>query len=494
MLMQKHKIFQLLSTIPAKDIKKLKYFINSPYYNTNKNISLLFESIAKYYPAFTNKKLQKQFLYKSVYGAVPYKDSTMRNLLSKLLALIEDFISIENFNENKFLRGNLLLEELINKNQKELVIKNLRKLKNKFKSSKAIDYDYMIDLYKLEKNKFNFGVLNDTITNKNKVYSQIRQLNNSAIYLTIYYITEIICEYLNVFFYHEKYNATNSAGFIPVILDCLDLKKVQLYIKNNNEYDFIFEIYIALYYTVLMHTEDSYYDTYKNLITKYSPKLSPDEISFHYSVLINLCIIKEKSRVHKKCYSQELLDLYEMVLEKEYYKNKKMKHLPESLFRDILFLQIRMKRPDLMSILIDHHCDKINPKQKENMKNFANAFYYYETNNFPEAMEYCNKIKPDYFIYKYDIKNLMLKIYYELGFYEAALNIIHSYKESLRKDEFLIDARKVRFKNFINFLQKIILIKINNKSGEIDYVRSKLNKLEDVSFKNWLLNKVVELR
>ena len=44
-----------------------------------------------------------------------------------------------------------------------------------------------------------------------------------------------------------------------------------------------------------------------------------------------------------------------------------------------------------------------------------------EKGDFEKALEYCIKLKTDHFKFKYDIKDLMGMIYYELGEYENFL-------------------------------------------------------------------------
>jgi hypothetical protein len=153
---------------------------------------------------------------------------------------------------------------------------------------------------------------------------------------------------------------------------------------------------------------------------------------------------------------------------------------------------MRINRLDLMKILIDKYTEKIEPAERNNMYNFANAFYYYELKDFTRSLKFINKIRMDYFIYKYDVKNLLLKVYFELGFFEEALSLIHSYRELLRKDTFLTDSRKIINKNFIKYVRRIIVLKIDNKIKDIEFVKEDLKSFDKISSKQWLLDKIDE--
>ncbi|MCI0715552.1 MAG: hypothetical protein L0Y77_04425, partial [Chlorobi bacterium] len=143
--------------------------------------------------------------------------------------------------------------------------------------------------------------------------------------------------------------------------------------------------------------------------------------------------------------------------------------------------------------LIDEFSSKIYPKGRINMYSFSNAFYYFELKDYSKSLNFINKIKMDYFIYKFDVKNLTLKIYYELGFYEEALSVIHSYRELLRKDEFLSEDRKLRHRNFIKYLRKLIIIKTSERLKEIEFFRQKLESVENLPYRRWIMDKVEEL-
>jgi hypothetical protein len=154
-----------------------------------------------------------------------------------------------------------------------------------------------------------------------------------------------------------------------------------------------------------------------------------------------------------------------------------------------LFLAKRLRRLDIVNKLLKENSGRLNPKERYNMINFGYAFYYFETGDYERSLGYVNKIKMDYFIYKYDVKSLMLRIYYELGYFEEGLSLIHTYREFLRKDEFLSDNRKFRHKNFIRFVERLILFRTGSVQSDVSFVMDKVFKTEEVSYKNWLLSK-----
>lgn len=490
--MIKHNIFSLLKTFTPAEIERFGDFVNSPYFNQRKKPAILYREIIKSYPLFNNTNFARKSLYKKIFNLPVYKDSSLRNLFANLLNLAEEFISIENFRKGKLNSSNYLLEELIIRDQPSLIIKKVKKIESDLVESGKIDFNYLLSRCQFERNLFNFRTMHEKIVSKRKIYPQIETLNIFGIYLTAYFTIEIITQYLNVIVYAEKFNTNGIPGLINEIIESFNIKRIYEAIKGKNECDIVLELYLALHRAFSDFEIINNYHEYKSLVGKYHTLLSNEELYFHYFAMISYCIIKAKEPEFKDIFREELLMLYKEELENEYYKNRKTNFLPETLFRDILFLSIRLKKHELLKRLVTEFSLKLSPEERPNMFNFASSFYNYEKGNLGASLKYLNNIKLDYFIYKYDVKNLTMRIYYDLNYYEEVLSLIHSYRELLRKDEFLSNNRKLRHRNFIGILGRMTLIKGKNSDDDPGFLKKKILS-SNVSYKNWLLERINEL-
>ena len=492
--MIKHKAFDLLRSFSQDEFSRFGDFVRSPYFNKSKKIIAVYDHLYPYYPEFTDSRISKFVIYEKLFKSGEYKDSSVRNVLARLINLAQEFLVLENLGYDKLSRQNMLLEELNRRKLNDLFLKNLREAEIGIKKFSEVDFDYLLNRYILERNKFNFSIQNDKIISKNKVYPQIRKLSDAGVYLSIYYITELIADNINILVYSEKFNIEGKTpSTIARILESIDYKSIYSEVKGSFEFDYLLEIYLALLNSFRDLENSEAYFEYKGLVNRYINNLSSDEISFHYSIMLGCCILKGKQLKSPEVFNAELMNLYDEILKNEYYKNKKVQHLPEDLYRDILFLSIRENNLEFVKELIDKYTLKIHSSQRENMYHFSFAFYYFSLKEYERSLEYINKIKLDYFIYKYDVKNLMLKVYFELGYLEEAISLIHSYRELLRKDVFLSESRKVRNRNFIKFLRKLIILKIDNKLSEIENLKVDLNGVSELRYKKWLISKINEI-
>lgn len=487
--MLEHQVIDILKSLSADEVKQLKRFLSSPYFVRSETINMLFEQLIKFYPAFNNKKLTKEFIYSKVFGEGKYNDSTFRNIMINLLEICELFLMNENFKKTTSYTFDYLLRELSEKNISSVFERNTTKIEKQLSTLENINSDYYLAKHKLELNKFNFNVLNEKINESTDADIRFNEIFKSGLYLTIHYITEIVPMYLTSVFYSIQYNRPLVNDFFNKLISTINIKGLENLLENT-EHNFIVNIYISLLKAFQKIEDKNAYREYKSIFKNNIDKLGKDEIWFHYSNLINYCTLNILNKRDTDYYNEELFVLYDEILQNDYYKNKKTNYLRFEFYRDILLFYLQQKKITTAENFILKYSSKLHKSDKDNMMNLAYAYLYFEKGEYMQSWKYFNKINIDYFIYKYDIKSYALKIYFELGYYEEALTLIENYKRFLERNELVSEELKKKKKNFIYYLSKLILI----KAGQIPYkqfatYRRRLELANDTTSRDWILNK-----
>lgn len=488
--MIEHPVIDILKSFNNEEIKQFRRFISSQYFVRSETVITLFDQLIKFHPNFIAKRFSKEYIFEKVFGDKKYNDSTFRNALSDLLDTCELFMTQENFKKSATFSFDYLLKELREKKLGQVFQRNSAKIEKQFSSGGNIDSEYYLAKHKLELNKFNYHALNDKVNDGKEADAHFDQLYNSGVYLTIHYIIEIISLYLASIFYSIKYNRTISQNILYNFVNTINIYGLEKLIENS-EHNFLIKIYISLLKTFENRNNDDAYREYKSIFKNNLPKLGKDEIWFHYSNLINYCMLRVRDANNKEFYDEELFSLYQEILQNDYYKNNKNDYLRFSLYRDILITGLRQKKINWVENFILTQSSKLHKSDKDNMMNLAYAYLYYEKGEYMQSWKYFNKIKIDYFFFKYDLKNYALKIYYDLGYYEEALALIENYKKFLDRNDLVSESERNRTKNFINYLSKLILFKV----GQIPYkqfstYRKRLDMVyNNVSSRNWIINK-----
>ena len=444
--------------------------------------------IKKFHPDFSEEKLDKEELYRKIYPGKSYSDSTMRDLFSELLKISQQFLVLESLQSNELDTYNYLHKELRQRNLNSLLERSLQKCGEILDNTKGVDSEYFLLKYRFDTDSINYHLTNNKITNIKTVRKHIDEIKQSELNMLVHVIMEVVSDYMSLIISTLKFNISGIAETTDKILDDFHIAELYNLLRGKIKYNFILEIYMALLKTFKNFDSANEYKDYKKLVNKHIVRLSHDEISFHYSNLINYCIMSMNKKDSKHDYAGELFKLYRAHIKKEYYRNNKTEHLPYELYRAILLHAVSLKKTNWLYDFIAGNTKKLNPKYRVNMSNYANAHYFFEVNDYDKSLGYLNKLELTYFIFKYDVYILKLKIYLERENMESALNLVHSFRGYLKNDEMLPDNRKLMYTNFLYYLEKLILFR-EGKKIDIHFHRNKLQKLQNISSKDWLNNK-----
>jgi len=488
--MFKHTIFGLLKSFSAEEKRRFSKFISSPYFNESKKLCMLYKEIMKYYPLFTHVQLTKENLFEKLNPECKFRDALMRDLLHDLQNLLLRFIVTERVNKSQSIKEDCLLKELIARNQQKLFLRSIDKIDRSESNMDGINPENLYEYYNREVNKINFNSLYSKKVKREKVEKDIDDLKNNITNFIIYFITEVIDEYLNMLFKSRRYNVACEENFICRFLDKFDIDTLVKNSQIDNKFMFMVEVYNSMYKTFRYMDDEKYYHDYKKIVLKHSNKLNHSEMTGHFAKLVNYCLLKINSMIKLKKYKTELMELYEIMLENNYYVSDKVKYLSNVLYRSILLLGLEIKKPYWNFNYIKKYSRKLNPDDIEDMRNFGYAYFYNSQGDYEKSLSYVEKIPLENFNYKFDKKNLKLKNFFELKYLNSCLNIIDAYEKQLLNSDTISEERETRHRNFFYYLKKIVLYMMDKEKIDIGFEKKKLKECEQVHFKDWLFEKI----
>jgi len=493
--MIENTLIKLLKSLSPEEIKKFRYFLKSPYFNSNKNVVLLFDKIVKIYPSFYKPNFTNEKFKKKINKSGFYNENTLRYLLWCLQKLIDRFLIEENLSNDKLYSADFLLFQYNLRNIGKLTETKLKYLDKEFGENVNINSKYFFYRFLIHTNKINYHFLNKfNLGNKKFAVNNFNDTGLNILYLFLYFITETISEFINIYVYKYEFDLDLDKNFISAIFRELNLENIKKEIKLNSEYSYFLDIYMGLLDTYRFIEDDSYYYKYKKLFLDNINKLDYEEKSYHFTNLVNIIILKRFNNLGTTDLLNEEFRLYQIILDNEYYKEGKINHLPNTLFRSILFTSLKLKKFSWCKDFIEKFHKKIAERDRQNMYNYALAFYYYEKNDINKSSNHIFKITIDNFIFKYDLRNLTLKIYYEIEDTEAIMNLIHNYKDFIRYNAGVSRKRKNVFGNFIGFVEKLVLIRTGKEKIDLRYLKRQVKENKSVSNREWLLEKIEEIQ
>lgn len=465
-------------------------FVQAHCSKRNKKLPVVWNQISKQYPLFADKKFNKERLYKKLYANRSYNDSTMRSFYHQLYLLTEKFLIAERLNRNYYGYLNFILEEFIDRSQYRLAQRTINNFKKK-RADKGYTSDLYFEKYRLESNRFNFMRLSGAIHNKKTAERNLKTLNRSDEYLLVFIIAELVSDFVNAEIQLKKYNIDRrkTQNFSGNVLAKFNIESILKSFPFDSEYYHILNLYNQLFKTFIEYDKIDHYYSLKEAVANCANLLNKDEINKMFLILINYCTDKKNHDSENEQYKQELYGLYKMFLIEEYFVTYTSRYLTSDRYRAAMMSALEKKDFGWAEIIMKKYTIKLQPKDIENMSSFAKALYYYEINKPDLALSSSSLIKLDNFIYKYDIKNLQLKIYADTGQHESLYHLIRTYREYLHNDTLLVKEGKQFYRTFIDYLEKLILFRDGKTKIEIEFLLNKIKREKDFYNRHWLILK-----
>jgi len=484
--MVKTNLIAIIKKFSQKELKDFSEFVRSPYFNKNDRVIKLFEYIRKHYPDFNDEKLEKEIVFRKLFGKEKYNDGFMRTLVFNLSNLAEEFLKNVNFKRNTALQAITILDELKSRKIDKVFLKDyndaLKTLdRSKFKSAENYLYKAMLD-----------DLIDDytyltRYKNKNLQDFTLENFRDSIEHLSQFYLIKILNKYR--FLLAKQYT-------IPVDIDFRLVEHIVEFLKNN-ETLYVNNPIIRLHLNEILlmkeRREESYLEL-KKLLLEGQSVLDLDQRYSLHNILHMHCL--EMTYSGKTEYLNERFELYKIALRQDIIKGSEDRYIDAILFGNILLTALKLKKVEWAEDFVRKYSHEIAPENMDGMMGFCSARIKFSKGEFNESLKLLHSIQSfNHIQYKIAIRDLILLNYYELSFFSQAYSFLDSHRHFLNKNrQYFSDERFTRESNFMKFFIRIL--KLKEKYISRDYMNLKLDfeKVNSVIERDWLLEKINELK
>ncbi len=485
--MKKSSIILVLRTFNSQETKRFGLYLRSPFFNTNTNVVKMYDIIKKKQSDFENNGLTKEFIFKKLYPKEEYNDERMRFLMSELLRHALDFLKYINNNSGfEEIHADInFLRVLNNRNLDKLFIKHLKIVEKFFDKENNFNPFLFRLLIDLESEKINFYI------SKDRQQESSEAILKKGEYLLFYFLVEILKARKDLLINKIVFNADFEINLVEEFVNNFKFEKILYYLKENS---FKFYPIVAIYYYSFMaqlNFKDESYKNLKKLLEENINLFNQGEKYNLYRTLESCCW--EKVRSGDKSFGNKLFEIYKYILKEGLNKYEDKSYFRIDYFRNMVINGLNIKEFEWTEKFIIQYVNELAPEHRENMYNFCAALIHFEKGNFEKSLEFITNVSYEYFYLKVDVKNLLLKVYYELNLFEQANSLIDSYKHFLSKNKTLSEVFKTINGAFLNFYIRLIKIKTGDDSVSIKELKTELSKIPHLAHKRWTLEKVDEL-
>lgn len=484
--MQNSSITKILSNFSKDEIKEFRKFVSSPYFNTSEATTQLFEEIRKYYPSFDKKTCSRENLFRAVYGSRNYNDDLLRKLISNLIILSEEFIFINTLRKDKTLKKITILDNINQYGSGASIETKLSELEVTI-NEKKIYSDHLKDKAALNRIKYNYCV------NNNMFKEASEKLNDYGDYT--------LCQFMQLFadIYKLKsqvmssYKKEKGNSAFDIFFRNFDLEGFSAHIgeQMNDDYFSLKESYLF----IRLNSDLDDFNAYKELKSQLYENISRYDHAYACRVITALLNFRLSRIIHKKDNEsyKELFSLYRFSLEHGNLLSYHNRFMNLVTYRNILFVAIEVKEFEWIRKFIAEYLQYVRADNKDSLENISLGILSFEISDFSKTLDYIMKVKYDHEIFKIDVKNILMKTYYELGYFETALSVIDATKHLLSGGMNISEGVKKLHLTFIKHYSELLNIRLNYDDYRHHKLVKDLNEDESVLSRQWLLDKAAEL-
>lgn len=481
--MQNSKLITALKTLDAKEMREFFDYLSSPYFNKETPVIRLGEILKKSYPKFDDSSMVKEQIYKKLFPGKKYNDSVMRNIISKILKHLGNFLTLREFEKNTdYFRTILTVRGAGEKKLDFLFSKADERARSFIENLPYRDgmYYFLRFMYEDELRRYN--------SRKESVpYLKNDNIQRVAENFSYFMVAEGLRTYA-VMYNANKYNKEieHNLQFFESLLKAYE----------ENQKLFLDIHYANFYYNAIKlftTEEEKYFDNIRKLVKEHYDSLPEIDRKNAYVVQINFCA--ERINKGELKFMKKKLEIYKELLErKAHYEG--LPFISHVLYNGIARAAINMGDMDWAMKFINDYRPELTEIHRDNSYNTALSEYYLKIGESEKALEHLSKVQRADSLYKEEVYLLLLKSFYSADMTESFYSEIDSFKNFLKESTQIAERRKKLGKSFAVLIKKLYDAKQKRQIGD-DYDTFTLRKaiLENnyVSDKFWLLDKLREL-
>lgn len=477
---------ELLNTFSKKELDGLTHLISCPYFNTDTYAIKLLKALKKH---VLGKEIFEHHLQVKVYIEVfvglpvPKKslEKKQRSLLnakmSILIRLAEQFLSIENMDDNEMYKYKLLYKTLLERKQFRLFNKRIKADKHTLNDDSMKDEIHHYKSYQMERSMLNYLHQNGKLPVEDN-------LNDIIYHLDIYYLLNKQILY-NTALSLRHTSSEKEHDFDAIKSTISPLLNLPQYANHP----------IAMLFnanTELLETSNR--DTYLRLLDLLDTyaSITPPHLLRSFYATANVYCASQIGFGHLE-YIKDAFDLYKIMHEKNLLIDNNFISIRE--IKNMITVACRVGKFDWAKQVLEHYRSFIQPTIRESAYQFNLGVIAFHQRDYETAHDKFIQVDKINTTYDINVRVLILKCLYEkeTEYSDATIQAFNTTKKFFKNHKSLTKKRKNGYTNFIQILIYLYAFKHNVGKMTLERIKQKLEAMEIISDKGWLLEKISEL-
>lgn len=472
--MYKSKLVSLLKTLSNKEMKQLNLFLNSPYFNTNEQNSVLLKYCSKHHPNYNESQthLDRKKAFEYLFSKQTFDEQKLRYLMADLTAMIERFLVVEKKLEERDMALGIL--ESYNERKTYSYFHNtFKKHQKKLEKGKIRNIDYFLHQYQVHNEKADV------------VFDESNQDFESLLKVDAFMDTFYIANKL-------RYACliTNFQNIVRAEHQAIFIKDILRYIEANNvvEQEPVIHIYYLTYQMITNPDNGDYFAELMKQLEEHQEVFEQSEVNSFYSYAQNFCVHQINNG--KTEYQRDLFELYKKMLESGGLLQDGA--LQWQVYYNIALSGIRLGDFDFVEQFIGDYKNKVDKEHRGNVYSYLIATLHFHKKEYGKTLKLLNTVAFDTPFYHLMTKTLMIQTYYELGEFLAVEPLLEAFGKYIKINKKIGKHSQKVYSNFVRYVKGMK----NEKMGKRKVAQKLLIDLEtdkSIAALPWIKEKLEEL-
>lgn len=464
------KLIQLYSALNKEEKTLLKKWVCSPVHNQHSEVVQLFDFLFSK-KKITTRVLAKEKVFKAIYPTKEYDDLRLRHLMSLGVGLLEDFVGFLMQRKNKILQKKHLIDFYEERNLNKLLVRELKKMETLQEKQTLRDQRYYYHHHDLELKKFYFFTRKDRIGAHN-----IPALLETHSILMVLEVLENACVAANT--HHIDRRNNYKVLFLEEVLKVIE--------EGTYKDIFAVQLYYNAYRCATFTEDNSYFYTLSDLLLKAQGKVQREYILNIYHIAINYCIRKVNT-TSDVLFRNKLFALYQLGIQNDWLLEYGV--LDRFSYKNIVSLGLLLREIDWVEQFIKEYTYLVEEEHRSNYHRFVQLLLAYEKGENEKALQLLSQTEFDDLFLNIAIKNIQIKIYYEMGLLDILLSFLNTCDAYLQRNAKMIKVYEM-YRIFIRLVRRLVVVNPYDKQA---LKKLKQEIAQNPLSKEWLIEQVNKL-
>jgi len=482
--MKSIRLIEELSYLSPGEFRRFVDFVSSSFFSQNPKLISLVRHLRKASPDFPESLLDKQVLFRVLFGKeVSFSEQKVHDQITQLRRLLEQFLAQLSFERDTSDQSRHMLNTLSQKGMGGAFQRIYKKASRVKEQQLAFNAGHYLFQYQL-------GELADGMAGKAQTRAVKADLGQTISNLDAFYLAtrlRVSCELLN------RRNVVNAHIQLEPVTPLVE-------VLSQADDTYLDKPFIAIYNQIYLALSDPkeevHYHRLKGLLREHAGLFKRKEAYQMYAYAQNYCIRKINGGVG--AYLKELFILYQDLLEQDILLDHGQ--LAHEHYKNIATVGMRLKEFDWVGSFLEKYHSRLHPDHRVNAYTYNLSAFYYEQQQYSEAMKLLNQVEFTDVFYYLSAKSMLLKIFYEMGDGDSLKYQIQAFRAFLKRNKQLPRYHIQNHSNLLKFVNKAWQIHRRVDDLEEEEIAKRVKSLQEeikqsqgVSNAAWLRRKVSEL-